>query len=83
MHRPPKPYPSPYRRDRDVAPRYRRVLALLSQGKDFRAIAAELNIQPVTAWQYIEDIMIKNRDLCPRLAAYALDILNEAQDNAR
>ena len=78
-----KQYLRPCQRGSGVAPRHRRVLVLLSRGMTFREIASELNIQPITAWQYIEDVMIKNRDLCPKLAAYALAVLDEAHDNAR
>ena len=60
-----------------LAPRYRRVLVLLSQGATPQEVGQHLGLKPITTWGYMEDIFIKNAGLRQQLAAYALTILEK------
>jgi DNA-binding CsgD family transcriptional regulator len=64
-----------------LAKRYRRVLVLLADGCTPNEIADLLQIQPMTAWAYIEDVFIKNREMSRTLAAHALSLLHARQRN--
>jgi DNA-binding CsgD family transcriptional regulator len=57
-----------------LAPRYRRVIELLSQGKTPREVADILGLKPATAWSYMEEIFLKQPQLRHRLALVVLEL---------
>lgn len=71
------PRPSKRSDELQLAPRYRRVLVLLSQGATPQEISQQLGLKPITTWGYIEEIFVKNAKLRQQLAAYALGLLEK------
>jgi len=66
-----------------LAPRYLRVVILLSQGATPQEVARELRLKPVTTWGYMEEIFLKNAELRRCLALYVLELLRgESEDDA-
>jgi len=66
-----------------LPPRYRRVLERLSQGMTVREVADVLKLKPATAWNYMEEIFLKNPEMRQRLAVVALELAGGLQRNVR
>ena len=66
-----------------LPPRYRRVLELLCQGKTTREVADLHGLKPATAWNYMEEIFLKNPEMRQRLAVVALELTGGLQRNVR